>query len=151
MDKYPNLPYKYLILDLNGTLALDGKLIKGVSNRLIRIKNTYQIYILTADMHGNAKSVIDELDIELVIINQGEENRSKGSFIAKLGPEQVISIGAGANDVAMLKTAALGIAVLGPEGLSSPALLASDIITSSITEALDLLINPNRIIATLRT
>ena len=146
-----NLPYKYLVLDLNGTIACDGTLIRGVRERLLKLRSQYQIYILTADMHGTAKSISEEIGLELVIIENGDETNSKGAFIANLGPDDVISIGAGANDSNMLHNSALGIAVLGPEGLSISTLRASDIIASSITEAMDLLLIPERVIATLKT
>ena len=50
----------------------------------------------------------------------------------------------------MLMSAAVGIAVLGEEGLASSAHQAADILARGIMEALDLLLNPIRITATLR-
>ena len=50
----------------------------------------------------------------------------------------------------MLQEAALGIAVLGPEGLAAEALLAADVVVASIEDALDLLLRPHRLVATLR-
>jgi len=61
-----------------------------------------------------------------------------------------VAIGNGANDVAMLSEAAHGIAGLGPEGLAVSALLAADVLVASIDDALELLLNPKRLIATLR-
>jgi hypothetical protein len=51
------------------------------------------------------------------------------------------------NDLAMLREVALGIAVLEHEGLGAQALIASDIVTTSIEDALDLLIHPKRLLA----
>jgi soluble P-type ATPase len=50
----------------------------------------------------------------------------------------------------MLKEAAIGIAVVGPEGASAAALQQADVVTRSIIDALDLLLNPRRLVATLR-
>jgi soluble P-type ATPase len=50
----------------------------------------------------------------------------------------------------MLETAALGISVLGEEGLATSALVASDLTVPHINAALDLLLDPVRIVATLR-
>ncbi|MBE0447689.1 MAG: HAD hydrolase family protein, partial [Actinobacteria bacterium] len=61
-----------------------------------------------------------------------------------------IAIGNGSNDVEMLKKAKLGIAVIGREGCACDALKAADIVMNSSADALDLLINSNRLIATLR-
>ena len=59
-------------------------------------------------------------------------------------------MGNGANDAGVLKAAAIGIAVLGEEGLAVEALLAADIVTPGAVEALGLLEFPTRLIATLR-
>jgi soluble P-type ATPase len=50
----------------------------------------------------------------------------------------------------MLQAAALGIAVLGPEGLAAEAWQAADVVMASIHDALDLLLHPRRLVATLR-
>jgi len=55
-----------------------------------------------------------------------------------------------ANDVPMLKRCALGIAVLGPEGSSIEALLAADLLCRTIEDALELLLSPQALLATLR-
>jgi len=67
-----------------------------------------------------------------------------------LGKEKCVAIGNGANDVLMLKQSAIGICVIGKEGASSEAVQHSDIVVYDINDALDLLLNPKRIIATLR-
>jgi soluble P-type ATPase len=70
--------------------------------------------------------------------------------VEQLGTEQVVAIGNGANDAQMLSAAALGIAILGREGLASEALQAADLVVGGIEDALDLLLHPPRLIATLR-
>jgi soluble P-type ATPase len=50
----------------------------------------------------------------------------------------------------MIQSAAIGIAVMGREGLSQEALQAADLVVPSILDALDLLLNPRRLVATLR-
>lgn len=50
----------------------------------------------------------------------------------------------------MLAAAALGIAVLGPEGLATEALQAADLVVGQVEDALDLLLHPTRLLATLR-
>jgi soluble P-type ATPase len=62
----------------------------------------------------------------------------------------VITVGNGANDAAMLKTAALGVAVNGAEGAAPNAILSADIYVPNILDALDLLLFPDRLRATLR-
>ena len=50
----------------------------------------------------------------------------------------------------MIEHAALGIAVIGPEGSAVTSLLRADIAVSDIRAALELLVHPKRLIATLR-
>ncbi|MNP86706.1 hypothetical protein D3C76_1871070 [compost metagenome] len=62
----------------------------------------------------------------------------------------VVAIGNGGNDRHMLQKAALSIAVIGPEGASSIALGAADLVALDILSALDMLISPQRIVASLQ-
>ena len=144
------LRLEYLVLDLNGTLSLDGELIDGVIARLEQLRDDFTPCLLTADMHGTATELATNLQLELRRIKPTAEPEQKGAIVRELGPQGVVAIGAGANDAGMLDAAALGIAVLGLEGLAISALRAADVVTPSITEALDLLLVPDRLIATLR-
>ena len=72
-------------------------------------------------------------------------------MIQQLGPQHVVAIGNGRNDQWMLAEAVLGIAVLQEEGACTQALLAADVVAPSITAALDLLLHPLRLTATLRS
>jgi len=50
----------------------------------------------------------------------------------------------------MLEAAAVGVAVIGAEGAATGCLLASDIVVTSIADALSLVVDPRRLAATLR-
>ena len=63
---------------------------------------------------------------------------------------EIIAIGNGANDQLMLKRAHLGIAVIGLEGASMLTLQSADLVVNKIEDALGLLIEPQRLKATLR-
>ncbi len=63
---------------------------------------------------------------------------------------RVVAIGNGRNDRMMLDAAALGIAVCGAEGAAAETLEAADIVVGRIVDALDLLLHPKRLVATLR-
>lgn len=140
----------HLALDLNGTIARDGELLPGVAERIARLGAVLEITLLTADMHGRAAATASALGIALVRIAAGDETAQKAAFVRTAGPEHVAAIGNGANDAEMLRAAGLGIAVLGEEGLALPALLAADLVVPHITAALDLLLVPARLQATLR-
>jgi soluble P-type ATPase len=70
--------------------------------------------------------------------------------VQALGAGHVVAIGNGRNDRMMLAAAALGIAVCGTEGLAGEALRASAVVVGGITDGLDLLLHPKRLLATLR-
>jgi soluble P-type ATPase len=105
------------------------------------------IHILTAGTHGNLAELERALDIPLHIISTGED---KARFVQELGPEHVIAFGNGANDAAMLRLAAVGVAVMAAEGVSLLALRAADVLAHGPLDAIDLVLHPKRLIATLR-
>jgi P-type E1-E2 ATPase len=142
--------FEYLVLDLNGTISLDGEIIAGVPERIESLRNLVNIIILTADTRGRAQELGKKLKAEIRIIQPGEEQVQKLRLIQELDYEKTVAIGNGANDVLMLKESALGICVLGPEGAATEAMHNSHLIISDINMALDLLMKPERLIATLR-
>lgn len=140
-----------LVLDYNGTLALDGGLLPEVAPRLKALARHLRICVLTADTYGTVQSACSGLPVEVVVTAPEDVTGEKERFVAGLGPERVVAIGNGYNDQRMLKAAALGIAVLGPEGAYPATLQAADVVAPDIGAALDLLLYPDRLKATLRT
>ncbi len=142
---------EHLVLDLNGTLGLDGKLLEGVAPRLALLKSLLRPVILTADTHGGAAQVRRELGVQVAVLEAGrDEALQKAEFVRDLGAERVVAVGNGANDVLMLKEAAIGICVLGPEGTATEAVASADLVVLDILTGLDLLLHPQRLVATLR-
>lgn len=141
----------HLVCDVNGTLAIDGRLIDGVSRKLTMLSDRLQIHLLTADTHGKQNVIDAQLGLTAARIPAGHESGAKADYIRDLGPEQVVAVGQGANDAGMLKEAAIGIAVLSAEGLSADALRGADVFVNDIHAALELLEKPIRLVATLRS
>ncbi len=144
------LRLKYLVLDMNGTLALDGQLLPGVRERLEVLSDQLEIWLISADTHGTLSTIVPTLKVTLRRIEPQAGTAQKGALVEELGATQVAAIGNGANDADMLRRAALGIAVLSPEGLAAACLNAADLLTPNIEAALDLLLHPRRLVATLR-
>jgi P-type E1-E2 ATPase len=140
----------HAVFDVNGTLAVDGVLIEGVAERLKQLKEHLDIHLITADTHGRQAEIDAQLGITARRMLPNSERQQKVVFLNELGRSQAAAIGNGSNDVWMLEAAAVGIAVLGVEGLSSEALRAADVVVPSVLDALDLLLNPKRLVATLR-
>lgn len=141
---------EYLVLDYNGTLAIDGTIISGVKEILNSLAEKISIYVVTADTFGQAVNNLKEINCQCSVLNGNNQQQQKLQFITKLGEQKVIAIGNGMNDMLMLKNSALGIAVIQKEGTSLKTLFNADIVCEDITDALDLLRNPLRISATLR-
>jgi P-type E1-E2 ATPase len=141
---------EHLVCDVNGTLALDGQLIEGVSQAFSRLSQRLQIHLVTADTHGAQAAIDRQLGITAERLSPGNEAEQKAAFVRRLGPAQVAAIGQGANDSLMLKEAALGICIVSPEGTAVATLLNADIVIPDILAALDLFEKPKRLIATLR-
>lgn len=140
----------YAVLDVNGTIALDGDLLEGVEERLTRLGGSLRVVIVTADTHRSAADLGRRLGLETTVVGPGDENNQKLEVVRRLDADRVVAIGNGSNDAAMLKHSALGICVVGTEGASVQALLSADVVVSDVRDALDLLLVPQRLIATLR-
>ncbi|MCB2185478.1 MAG: ATPase P [Deltaproteobacteria bacterium] len=143
------LALAHLVLDLNGTMALDGSLVPGVREAVDRLAGQLTCHLVTADTFGTAAGLFGG-GVELCPLSPGEEDRQKEALVRSLGAAGVAAVGNGANDALMLGAAALGIAVLGPEGLAVEALLAAQVVAPGPLAALELLLKPDRLRATLR-
>lgn len=148
---YRDLTLNHLVLDFNGTIACDGKLKGGLSERLGKLSEHLSIHVITADTHGFAAEQLQGLPCKLKILSAGQQEEAKASFVRDLGGHQVVAIGNGRNDRKMLKVAEIGVAVISPEALAVETLSAADIVAHDISFALDLLIKPLRLVATLRS
>lgn len=144
------LRIEHLVTDVNGTLALDGQLLDGIARQLPALRDRIQIHMLTADTHGKQANIDHQLNMAATRIQKGNESQQKADFVNRLGAENVIALGQGANDAAMLRAAGIGVAVMSIEGLAIETLNAADLLMPDTPSALALLENPVRLIASLR-
>jgi len=142
--------YKHIVLDFNGTMACDGILIPGVEERLNKLAEQLDVHIMTADTFGLCRASCKGIRGNIHILTTEIGAPEKEQFVESLGSENVVAVGNGTNDAKMLKCAALGIVVIGPEGTSARAIQAADVIVKNINDGLDMLLNPKRLVATLR-
>jgi len=145
------LELRHLVLDYNGTLAVDGKLLPGVRDALSALGDDIEIHVVTADTFGRASVELAGLGVNLTIVAETAQAEAKLAHVERLGAAGVVAIGNGRNDRMMLAAAALGVALVQAEGASAEALGAADIVATGIVDALDLLRHPKRLIATLRS
>lgn len=145
------LELKHVVFDVNGTLAVDGQLLPGVPGLLDNLKDHLEIHLLTADTHGKQAEIDSILNFKADRIQAGDEARQKADFVDMLGAINTVAIGQGANDSLMVKSAVIGICVLSTEGSTLETLLGSDLVVPDIQSAMNLLLNPTRLKASLRS
>ncbi|HEX6138403.1 MAG TPA: ATPase P [Casimicrobiaceae bacterium] len=138
------------LIDFNGTLALDGRLIDGVAARLRALAACIDLHVITGDTTGTARQELSGLPVQLQVMPAEGQTAAKRTAIERLGAGEAVAIGNGSNDRGLFEKAALSIVVVGGEGCATQTLLQADVACSSIGDALDLLLTPRRLVATLR-
>lgn len=137
-----------IILDLNGTVTVGGAVPEGTREKLAAVKNLgFQTVFFTGNTRNNADQLAKELGIGWQLASTAEEKRD---LALQMHPETCVSIGNGQIDLELTKAVQLSIVTLQAEGVHTETLLAADIVVPTIIDALDLLIDPDRLIATLR-
>lgn len=160
---FGSLECRHLVLDYNGTVACDGELLDGVADRLKALALQLQVTVLTADTHGTVREKLADLPVTIAVLPTDKEpsggqvlqripeDQAKRDHLQQLGPKHCAFVGNGRNDHLALRAAGLGIALVQAEGASPLALTAADIVVAHIHAALDLLLHPARLVATLRS
>ncbi len=145
------LIYEHVVFDYNGTLAEDGVTSNSVKELLQELATRVHVAVITADTFGVVHDQLREVKgIEVIVIGSNADGNEKARYVQEWGAEKTVVIGNGVNDQPMFFIGGLKIAVLGPEGVSSGVLAASTIVVKSPEDAIRLLLNPKRLIATLR-
>ena len=144
------LVLNHLVLDYNGTIAEDGNIIEGIRPRLAELSKDLSIYVITADTHGTAARKCEGLPLQVLTFPTTEVGKIKAENVQKM-TGGVVTIGNGFNDIQMSDAADLSICVIGKEGCCGALLAHTDVVVTSIEDALDLLLKTGRIRATLRT
>lgn len=139
-----------IVFDYNGTIAVDGKILEGVRELLSELGNYANIYILTADTYGTVAKECSDIDAKVLTFPKENAGESKKGIVKNLGEEKTICVGNGFNDIPMFKEVVISIAVIEGEGSSGKLLVHADIVTRSIIEAIEIILNEDKMKATLR-
>lgn len=145
-----DLRIEWVVLDVNGTLTLDGNVLHAVPARIAWLREQAGVELLTADTRGRLDEVARALGAPGTRLEGDAVGEQKRAHVERLRAARVAAIGNGMNDTGMLAAAALGIVVLGPEGAAGAALRVADVVAANIIDALDLLLELLRLMATLR-
>lgn len=145
-----NIEIKNIVFDYNGTIAVDGRILEVVRELLTELGEYVKIHILTADTFGTVKKECSNINVEVLTFPKENTSKFKKDIVEGLGGENTICVGNGFNDIEMFKKAAISIGVIEGEGASGKLLLHADIVTRSIIEAIEIILNKDKMKATLR-
>ena len=151
---FGKLQINAILSDYTGSLSFSGKLVPGVKERLVRLVELVDIHVVTADSFGTAEKELQGLPLTCRKLEGAGEDVQKQNYAAKLNPHCLASFGNGNNDRLHMKlvkeAGGLAIAVENGEGCALDAILNSNIFVFGAVNALDLLLEPTRLRATLR-
>lgn len=148
---YKNIVIKNVVFDYNGTIAEDGIIIAEIKDKIRELVNRgIEVLVLTADTYGTVVEQCKELPVKVDFFDKENASENKREIVKKLGYDSTVSIGNGRNDIEMFQQSIISIAVIGREGCFSKALLEADVVVHNPIDAIDLLLKPNRMKATLR-
>ena len=146
----PQLQLRHLVADFNGTLAEGGVLVPGVGERIEALSARLEVVVVTADTFGEARRRLGDLPVEVVVLAGDDQAEQKAAYVRRLGPAGTVAIGNGRNDRLMLAEAALSLVVILAEGAALATVETADVLFVDIRDALDALLDPRRLVATLR-
>jgi len=151
---FGKLQINAILSDYTGTLSFSGKLVTGAKDRLVRLAQLVDIHVVTADSFGTAEKELKGLPLVCRRLNGEKEDVQKACYAEELNPRYVASFGNGNNDRLHLKlvkeAGGLAIAVDNGEGCALEAVLNANLVVVGAVNALDLLLEPTRLRATLR-
>jgi len=150
IPNFKTIKIKHIVCDYNGTVAKDGSVLPQIKSLFDKLNQRYTLHVITSDTFGSVTDQLEGYGTEIKILTSDDHTQEKADFVSFLGADTCVCIGNGNNDREMLRTAAIGIALLGDEGCSKDAMFNSDIVCKNIDEALSLLLEIKRLIATLR-
>ena len=151
---FGKLQINAILTDYTGTLSFGGKLSPGVKDRLLRLAQLVDIHVVTADSFGTAENELEGLPLVCRKLTGPGEDAQKQRYAMELNPRCLASFGNGVNDRLHMKlvkeAGGLTIAVDNGEGCAHESLRHANIFVAGAVNALDLLLEPTRLRATLR-
>lgn len=138
-----------IVLDLNGTLSVNGQVVDGAKERLSALRQMgFEVILFTGDQRGTAGDLCSDLGIKF---HKAVTSKEKEELFLKLDVEKTAAIGNARIDNGTFKHAKISVATLQAEGIHTGILQYVDVIVPSINDALDLFIDKNSLCATMRT
>jgi len=138
-----------IVLDLNGTLSVKGVVADSTKELILQLKQLgYRLILISGDIRGSAKTIADELGLELYL---GKTSDEKANQMKQIEKNKTAAIGNARIDIGTFENASLSIATLQAEGIHTGILQYVDILIPSIDDALRLFMDKKSLEGTLRT
>jgi soluble P-type ATPase len=142
-----------VVSDFTGTLSFGGLAAEGVKEKLKQLIELVELHVITADSFGTARDQLAGI-AEPHLLTTARQDVEKAAWVSRFSLSNVAALGNGNNDRLMLQRlkegGGLAIAVDNGEGCATDALLSSHLLVTGVAHALDLLLEPTRLKATLR-
>lgn len=143
-----SIELKTIILDLNGTLSVKGKIPEGVKERLQKLTELgFEVVLFTGDQRGTADELTKDLGISFL---KTKDTQEKENAAKEFDASKTVAIGNARIDIGTFRNARLKIATLQAEGIHTGILSEVDVVVPSINDAFDFLIDPDIFSATMR-
>jgi P-type E1-E2 ATPase len=137
-----------IVLDLNGTLTVNGKLESSTEKLVKQLQNKgFRLVLISGDIRGNAKAIADKLGMDLYL---GSTSDEKAAQMQQFDKSKTAAIGNARIDIGTFENAILSIATLQSEGIHTTIIKHVDIIVPSIDNALQLFLDKKSLEGTLR-
>jgi soluble P-type ATPase len=145
---------KTLLADYDGTLSCKGEVSEQIKERLLRLARAVEIHILTADRKAKSNDCFGRLPVHVHVLSEEDQDVQKRDSLKGFAAANVAVFGNGNNDRLLMQivkvNGGLCVAVNNGEGCSIEALLNAHLLVQGAIEALDVLLDPERFVATLR-
>jgi len=139
---------KNIVLDLNGTLSVKGKITKKAEDKIKELNEKgFNIILFTGDQRGTAEQLCGKLGINFMKCKSSDE---KAKAMKNFKKDETASIGNARIDIGTFENSRISIATLQSEGIHTEILKYVDIIVPSIEDAFDLFLDKNNLGATMR-
>ena len=141
------------VSDYTGTHSFGGAIEPDVKGKLRELVALVDLHIVTADSFGTAERELAGIATPYKL-RTGRHDIEKAEYVSQFDLRNVAAFGNGNNDRLMLKTVkeggGLAIAVDNGEGCALDAMRNADLFVVGAANAIDLLLDPVRLKATLR-
>lgn len=142
-----------VVSDYTGTHSFSGAIEPDVKRKLRELAALVDLHIVTADSFGTAERELTGI-VTPHQLRTGRHDIEKAEYVTQFDLQHVAAFGNGNNDRLMLKAVkecgGLAIAVDNGEGCAMDAMRNADLFVVGAANALDLLLDPLRVKATLR-